>query len=178
MMQKILVSLAMLALVACSQKSDPAVAASDSSGAGTAAAEAPAAAGDACSLVANPEATFGQPVTGSTRTDFNGTRSCDWKSPEGRLCGTLTVFGPGYNAVPDVKANYVGMTTSLKAFGETQDVAGVGEEAKAVDGGILGAQLAFRTGTHLALAASACSSGDDKAPALAEKLAREVAPKL
>ena len=108
----------------------------------------------------------------------NDTVSCHWKTADGRLCGNVTVFGPGWNEVPDVKANYVAMTGSLKAFGDTQDVSGIGEEAKAVDGGILGAQLAFRTSTHLALVASGCKSDSQSAPALAEKLAREVATHL
>lgn len=178
-MQRILVSLATVALVACSQKSEPTTAASPSpeADAPAAAPAAPAPAGDTCSLVANPEATFGQPVTAGANSTPSGA-VCEWKSADGRLCGHLTVFGPGYNAVADAKVNYAGMTTSLKAFGETKDVSGIGEEARSVDGGILGAQVAFRTSSHAGLAASACSSGADKAPALAERLAREVAAKL
>lgn len=164
MMLKILVSLATIALVACSQSSEPA--------------DAAAAGGDPCSLIPNAEALIGQPVTAARATMPNQTVSCQWKAADGRLCGNVTVFGPGWNEVPDVKANYVAMTSSLKAFGETQDVSGIGEEAKAVDGGMLGAQLAFRTSSHLALVAAGCKSDSQTTPALAEKLAREVAAHL
>jgi hypothetical protein len=181
---KTLACIAALALVACSKPDAPADTAASSAPpevSGAAPSEAsgttPPAVGDICALVANPEATFGQPVTSGTATGVTGT-TCEWKSADGRLCGVLNVFGPGYNPMPDARTQYAGMATSLKAFGQVQDVSGIGEEAKAVDGGMLGAQLAFRTSEHAVLAASGCSSGADKAPALAEKLAREVAPKL
>lgn len=174
-MQRILMSIAAIAaiaLVACSKSSEEHNAAAQPSS--QPAADAPAAGGDPCSLIPNAEALIGQPVTAAQATMPNETVSCQWKAADGRLCGNVTVFGPGWNEVPDVKANYLGMTNSLKAFGDTQDVSGIGEEAKAVDGGMLGAQLAFRTSTHLALVAAGCKSDTQTAPALAEKLAREV----
>ena len=174
MMLKILVSLATIALVACSQSSEERAAMQSSSQP----ADAPAAGGDPCSLIPNAEALIGQPVTAAQATMPNQTVSCQWKAADGRLCGNVTVFGPGWNEVPDVKANYVAMTSSLKAFGETQDVSGIGEEAKAVDGGMLGVQLAFRTSSHLALVAAGCKSDSQTTPALAEQLAREVAAHL
>jgi hypothetical protein len=180
--QKILACLAALALVACSKTAAPpeTAAAPDTTAApaSTEASAAEPATGDICALVSNPEATFGQPVTSSTESGVTG-NSCIWKSADGRACGILNVFGPGYNPMPNAQVQYGGMTTSLKAFGEVKEVAGIGEAASAVDGGpLLGAQVAFRTSTHAVLAASACSSGNDKAPALAEKLAREVATRL
>jgi hypothetical protein len=174
--QKILVSIAAIALVACSKSSEEHAATAPSSSKPTA--DAPAAGGDPCSLIPNADALIGEPVTAEHASMPNDTVSCHWKAADGRLCGNVTVFGPGWNEVPDVKANYVAMTSSLKAFGDTQDVSGIGEEAKAVDGGVLGAQLAFRTSTHLALVASGCKSDSQTAPALAEKLAREVATHL
>ena len=162
MMPRILMFVATLALVACSQSSEQTTAG------------VPVAGGDPCALIPNAEALIGQPVTATRETMPNETISCHWKAADGRLCGNVTVFGPGWNEVPDVKANYVAMTGSLEAFGDTQDVPGIGEEAKAVDGGMLGAQLAFRTRTHLALVAAGCKSESQTAPALAEALAREV----
>jgi hypothetical protein len=161
-------------LAACSQSNQDAPSAD---AAGTNAA-APAAARDPCKLVANAESVLGQPVSARHNTNPSGTLDCQWKSAEGRLCGSLTVFGAGYNEVGDAKVNYEAMATSLKAFGQTLDVAGVGEEAKAVDGGMLGAQLAFRKGNHAVLVASACKSGGNGPTVLAEKLAREVAAQL
>lgn len=184
MTKNILACLAILSLVACSRTDAPADAAASTSppesaatAPGDASAAVPTAAGDVCALVANPEATFGQPVTSSVATGVTGA-TCEWKSAEGRLCGVLNVFGPGYNPMPDAKTQFAGMATSLKAFGQVQDVPGIGEAAKAVDGGMLGAQLAFHNGQHAVLAASACTSGADQAPALAERLAREVASRL
>ncbi len=173
--RKILVSIAAILLTACSQSSGERDATAQSSS--RPASDAPAS-GDPCSLIPNAEALIGQPVTAAQESMPNQTISCHWKAADGTLCGNVTVFGPGWNEVPDVKANYVGMTTSLKAFGDTQDVSGIGEEAKVVDGGMLGAQLAFRTSTHLALVAAGCKSESQTTPALAEKLAREVAAHL
>ncbi len=175
-MQKILVSIVAIALTACSQSSGDRDATAQSSS--QPASDASAASGDPCSLIPNAEALVGEPVTASQATLPNETFSCQWKTADGRLCGSVTAFGPGWNAVPDVKANYAGMTSSLSAFGQTRDVSGIGEEAKVVDGGILGAQLAFRTSTHLALVAAGCQSAAQTAPTLAEKLAREVAAHL
>ena len=57
-------------------------------------------------------------------------------------------------------------------------MAALGEEAKFVDGGMLGAQLAFRTSQVAVLVGSACSAGSLDKNALAEKLAREIAGRL
>jgi hypothetical protein len=83
-----------------------------------------------CALIAETQATFGHPVTASEEV-ANNSKSCLWKSADGRVCGSVTVLEPGWNEVPDVKANCVAMTASLAAFGPTQDVVGIGEEAKA-----------------------------------------------
>ncbi|HTU65987.1 MAG TPA: hypothetical protein VMF52_08560 [Steroidobacteraceae bacterium] len=173
-MRKTGIVLLAFALVSCGKS--PGDAAPGSAAAPT---EAPAAAArDTCSLVADASATLGQTVTAGTNTMPNGTKVCEWKSGEGRICGSVTVFGPGFNDATDIQRNYLGMVTSLGAFGETKDVAGLGDAAKGVDAKMFGAQIAFRKGEHAALAASACSSGADGAPVLAEKLAREVAAKL
>lgn len=179
MTHRILVSLAAATLAACSQSNDAPQTAAQPATAATPAPGATAATGsDPCALVANPEAVLGQPVTASHYSNVNGSVDCHWKSAEGLLCGSLTMFGPGYNETGSARINYEGMTKSMGAFGQTWDVSGVGDEAKAVDGGILGAQLAFRKGDHAVLVASGCKSGADGAPALAERLAREVAGRL
>jgi hypothetical protein len=179
MKNRMLSLVAAAALGACSQSSSEREASAPSSlGSPAPAANSSARGGDPCSLIPNAEALIGQPVTAGQEKMPNNTISCQWKTADGRLCGNVTVFGPGWNEVPDVPANYRAMTSSLSAFGQTQDVSGIGEEAKAVDGGMLGAQLAFRTATHLALVAAACKSESQSAPALAEKLAREVAGNL
>lgn len=163
------------ALAACSKSNDSEKMAPAGAEAGAA---VKTAGSDPCALVANADAILGQPVTAGHNTNPNNTVDCQWKAADGRICGSLTVFGPGYNDVADAKTNFGAMATSLGAFGQTWDVAGVGEEAKAVDGGMLGAQLTFRKGNHAALVGSACKSGADGPPILAEKLAREVAGKL
>jgi hypothetical protein len=173
-----LILVAALALGACSQSTGKRDGSAPSSQTTSASGAKSSPSGDPCSLIPNAEALIGQPVTASQNAMPNNTNTCQWKAADGRLCGSVTVFGPGWNEVPDVKANYVGMTTSLKAFGDTQDVSGIGEEAKVVDGGMLGAQLAFRTSTHLALVAAGCKSDTQTTPALAEQLAREVASHL
>lgn len=179
-MQRILVSLAAAMLAACSQSNESKTAPPiEADVVDTAPAAAAAAGSDPCALVANADAVLGQPVTAGHNTNPNKTVDCQWKSADGRLCGSLTVFGPGYNEVAaDPKTNFEAMSTSLGAFGAVKDVAGIGEEARIVDGGMFGAQLAFHKGAHSVLAASACSSGADKAPALAQRLATEVAGKL
>jgi hypothetical protein len=118
-------------------------------------------------------------VTASQHTNPNNTLDCKWTAADGRVCGSLTVFGPGYNAVQaDAKTNFEAMSKSLAAFGEVKEVPGIGSEARIVDGGMFGAQLAFHNGKYSVLAASACKSGADGAPVLAQKLAAEVAPRL
>jgi hypothetical protein len=171
--------MATVALASCGQSSDDRPSA-EQPAAQTTPASAPqaAAAGDPCTLVADTQAMFGKPVTASKKTMPDKTTSCEWQDAETRMCGLVTVFGPGWNEVPDLPANYTAMVTSLGMFGQTRDVAGLGEEAKAVDGGITGAQVAFRTGKALALVASNCSAGALDKNALAEKLARGVAERL
>lgn len=180
MMRKVLVFIAAATIAACSQSNEESRTAATNAPAPAPAAAEPAAAGsDPCALVANAEAILGQPVTASHHTNANNTVDCHWKAADGRLCGSLTVFGPGYGStVADAKTNFNGMSTSLGAFGEVKEVAGIGDEAKAVDGGMFGAQLAFRKGEYAVLVASACKSGTDAAPALAHRLATEVASRL
>jgi hypothetical protein len=127
---------------------------------------------------AEAAAAFGQPVTASVTTMPNQTRACEWKSAEGRMCGLVTPFGPGWNPVPDLAANYSAMTLSLKAFGELQPLTGVGEEAVAVDGKILGAQVALRTNKAIANVAAACGGMGAGNMAHVEKLSRAIAAKL
>lgn len=170
------VPMLVLALAACGRPGDPA-SGEPSVQASTDVAPATAGGGDPCALVADTDAMFGEAVTANVSTMRNGTRACEWKRGDGMICGSVSVFGPGWNEVPDVPANYSAMVTSLGAFGEVHDVAGVGEEAKAVDGGIVGAQLAFRTSKVAALVAAGCPGPIPKTE-LAEKLAREVARQL
>ena len=137
-----------------------------------------AASGDPCMLLADPEATLRQPVTASVAVMGNATRACEWKRADGMICGTVTVFGPGWNEVPDVASNYAAMVHSLGAFGEVQTLAGIGEEAHAVDGKLLGTQVAFRTSKAAALVGGACSTDTLTNFALVEAVAREIAPRL
>jgi hypothetical protein len=134
--------------------------------------------GDPCSLLDDPDALFAQDVTAYLVTMPNDTHACEWKNAEQMMCGSITVFGPGWDEVPDVPANYTAMTESMSFFGDVAPLDGVGIEAKAVDGGILGAQIAFRTSKVAALVASACNSGTESKVMLAEKLARAAAERL
>ncbi len=181
-MRRMFVIAAATLAAACSQSNKEAETASVSTPAAAApapAAEPVATGSDPCALVANAEAVLGQPVTAGHNTNPNNTVDCQWKSADGKLCGSLTVFGPGYNDLAsDPKTNFEAMSKSLGAFGEVKEVPGIGEQARLVDGGMFGAQLAFHKGRHSVLAASACSAGADKAPALAQRLATEVAAKL
>ena len=135
-------------------------------------------AGDPCTLVSDPATLFGQPVTAKRTTEVNKTVSCSWTTAEGRVCGSVTVFGPGWNETSDVPRTYGALTVSMGAFGKPSDVSGIGEEARAVDGGMFGAQLAFRTSKAAVLVGAACSSTSTKAPAIAEKLSRAIAPRF
>lgn len=135
-------------------------------------------AGDPCTLLADPVAIFGEPMTAHIVTMPNKTKTCEWRSADGRSCGSVVVFGPGWNDVPDVPSNYAAMVTSLGAFGQVQEIVGLGEEARAVDGGMLGAQVAFRTSEVAVLAGSACSNASLTKAALAERVARAVAEQL
>ena len=179
-MRKSVIFMAATVLASCGKSvadkpAEPASA--DAMQAAAAPAEKPVAGKDPCSLVSNPDALFGVAVTSSASSN-TGTAVCEWKSADGRICGSLTLFVPAYNSSPDPKVNYSAMVTSLGAFGEVKDVAGIGEEARMVDGGMLGAQVAFRTASNAALAASACRSGTEGQVELAQKLAREVSGKL
>lgn len=136
------------------------------------------AAGDPCTLISEPAALFGQSVTAKQTTQPNKTISCSWYTAEGRVCGSVTVFGAGWNETPDVQRSYGALTTSLAAFGQPRDVSGIGNEARAVDGRMFGTQLAFRTGKAAVLVAAACGSTSIKDPALAEKLSRAIAPRF
>jgi hypothetical protein len=174
-MKTIVVVVSAMGLAACGKSPDDAAPAAASSPAtAEPAPAAKSAGGDPCTLVADPAATFGQAVTTESTAMPHGARTCEWKSADGRICGSLTVFGPGWFEQADPKTNLSGMATSLAAFGEVNDLAGIGEEAKAVDGGMLGAQIAFRTSKVAALVASSCNEPLTQA-AQAEKLAREVA---
>jgi hypothetical protein len=170
-----------VALAGCGRstdKPDAAAAAAAPEAATAAPAAANAGAGDPCSLVADANATFEQAVTVERKTMPNDTVVCEWHSADGRICGSVTPFGARWNPVPAIKPNYEAMVKSMGAFGEVKDQPGIGEEAKIVDGGMFGVQLAFHTSDALALVASACSSGQVGPAALAQKLAREVAGKL
>ncbi len=178
-MQKLFVLLATVALVSCGRSANDKSAEPAAPGATVAAAPAaqPAKGADPCALVADPQTLFGTPVTASAKS-ATGQAMCEWKSEDGRLCGIVTVFVPAANSSPDPKVNFAAMVTSLNAFGEVKDVPGIGEEAKMVDGGMLGAQVALRTATNAALAVSACRSGSAGQVELAQKLASEIAGKL
>lgn len=128
--------------------------------------------------MADAQTLFGIPVTASIATMPNKTQTCEWKSTDERIFGSVTVFGPGWNEGADAATNYTALVTSLKVFGELQDVAGIAEEAKVVDGKIFGVQLALRTSKVAALVASSCASGPYSRTELVERVAREVAGNL
>ncbi len=137
-----------------------------------------AASGDPCALLADPAATFGQPVTASVAVMPNATRACEWKTADGMMCGIVTVFGPGWNEVPDVASNYAAMVRSLGAFGQVQEIVGIGDEAHGVDGKMLGTQGAFRTNKAGGLVGGTCSTKSRTNFALVESVAREIATHL
>jgi hypothetical protein len=175
-MRKAIILMGAVALVSCGKSTEekpaePAVASADKL------ADKPAEGRDPCSLVADTQALFGTPVTAGAST-MTGQAVCEWKSADGGMCGSVTLFTPAYNSSPDPKVNFAAMVTSLGAFGEVKEVAGIGEEARMVDAGILGAQLAFRTASNAALVASACRSGPYGQVEVAHRLAREVAARL
>jgi len=134
--------------------------------------------GNPCNLVDDANALFGQTVNGEVMTMPNGTKSCEWKLSDGRMCGSVTMFGPGWNEVPDVPANYSAMVGSMSTLGKASPVAGLGEEATIVDGGFLGTQLAVRTSTALAHIAASCGGTAAANAEHAEKIARSVLGKL
>lgn len=166
-----------LAMMVASCGKSPAPAES-ATAADTAAAAPAAAAGDPCTLIDDPSKVFGKPVTAGVVTMPNKTQSCEWKDGAGGMCGLVTVFGPGWNEVPDLEANYSAMVSSLSVFGKTQPLEGVGDEAVLVDGGILGAQAALRTGDAIANIAAACAGSGPANLAHLDKLVRAVAGKL
>jgi len=164
-----------MALVACGKSPAPDSAASNAAATPE---TAVAASGDACALIDDPNTLFGQPVTASGSSMPNGTKACEWKNAEGRLCGMVTPMGAGWYEVPDLKRNYDAMVLSMGAFGQTHPVAGIAEEAAAVDGGMLGAQMAIRTSKAIANIGAACGGSGPANLEHAEKIARAIAPKL
>jgi len=179
-MRKFLLATFAGALVSCGQATDTDATKVDASQAGGAESPKAAAAsgGDPCTLVSDPEAVFGTAVSVNVKTMPNGSRMCVWQSAEGRTCGTVTVLGPGWSELLDVPRNYAGMVTSLGAFGSPKELAGVGEEAQIVDGGILGVQIAFRTSKAAVNVGAGCGENTEARVAMAERLARAVAAKL
>jgi hypothetical protein len=181
MTRKIPLLLLSIALASCGKSSAP-------EGAPTASADAPAGAnavaadaagsGDVCSLIGDPDTLFGQPVTATANSTPNIGKSCEWKNAEGRLCGLVMPFGAAWNPVPDLKRNYDAMATSMNAFGEVNPVAGIGEEAVAVDGKIMGAQMAIRTSNAIANIGAGCGGSGPANLEMAEKIARAIAPRL
>jgi hypothetical protein len=177
-MKALLVTAITSTLAACGQPSDEPDVTAQSSSPGIARSAETATVGEPCSLIIDTNSMFGPSVSASEST-AGETKSCTWKSEDGRVCGSVTVFGPNWNEVSDVKANYSAITRSLGAFGRTLEVAELGEEAREVDGGMLGAQVAFRTSKVAALvAASSCSPESPDRMTLARKLAREIAGRL
>ncbi len=175
MMRRIFVMALVMTLASCGQPSGTTDAAKVSSDVTPPSA---ASAGDPCTLIADPAEVFGRPVTANKAMMPNKTNTCEWRGADGSFCGSLVVFGPGWNEVENIPLNYEGMVTSLGAFGQTKEIAGLGEEARGVDGGILGAQVAFRKNNVAALVASACASDSLTKMALAERAAAAVAEKL
>jgi hypothetical protein len=170
-----------IALASCGKSPAPdgasAAAADAATGADAAAADS-SASGDVCSLIDDPDTLFGQPVTASANATPSASKTCEWKNAEGRLCGLVMPFGAAWTPVPDLKHNYDAMTTSMKAFGEVKPVAGIGEEAVAVDGKIMGAQMAIRTSNAIANIGAGCGGSGPANLEHAEKIARAIAPKL
>jgi len=171
-------SLLLLSLTIAACGKSPAPESAAASPANTPATAPAAGSGDVCALIDDPGTLFGQAVTASPETMPNGTKSCEWKSAEGRMCGLVTPMGSGWYEVPNLPANYAAMKQSMSAFGKTFPVAGIGEEAEAVDGGILGAQMAIRTSTAIANIAAACGGSGAGNLEHAEKIARAIAARL
>jgi hypothetical protein len=180
MLRKLLVATFAGALASCGQATDTSDATKvDATAATSEPTQATAAArGDPCTLIANPETVFGRPVSARVTTMPNNTQLCEWRSAEGRSCGTVTVFGPRWNEVPDVPRNYEAMVTSLSAFGPPKDLPGVGDEAKVVDGGMLGVQIAFRASKAVVNVGAACGEDSQARTVLAERIAHAVLEKL
>jgi hypothetical protein len=181
MTRKIPLLLLSIALASCGKSSAPEVAPAASADAPAAAnvtADAAAGSGDVCSLIDDPDTLFGQPVTASASSLPTAPKACEWKNAEGRLCGLVMPFGADWNPVPNLKLNYDAMATSMKAFGEVNPVAGIGEEAVAVDGKIMGAQMAIRTSKAIANIGAACGGSGPGNLEHAEKIARAIAPRL
>ena len=164
-----------IAIASCGKSSGPDGAAAATDAPKTAAVVAGA---NPCTLVDDPNALFGQSVNAEVATMPNGTKTCEWKLSDGRMCGSVGVYGEGWNEVPDVPANYSAMVSSLGAFGKTQPVAGLGEEATIVDGGMLGTQLAIRTGKALVHVGASCGGSATANQERAEHIARSAIGKL
>lgn len=174
MIQKTLMIVLAIALAACGQSSTEETQAAQANAAPQ---EPQSAAGDPCALVADSSTTFDEPVTAHQVKMPNGTNTCEWRRADGRICASVTVFGPGWNEVVDVPRNYGALVTSLGAFGSVQEFPGLGEEARIVDGS-MGAQLAFRTTEAAVLVGGSCSSGSITNAALAERVARQIVQHL
>ena len=134
--------------------------------------------GNPCMLVDDANAVFGKSVNAEVATMPNATKSCEWKLSDGRMCGSLGMYGKGWNEAPDVPANYRAMVRSMGAFGTTQPVAGLGEEAAIVDGGMLGTQLAVRTSAAIVHVATSCGGSAAANAEHAQKIAQSVIGKL
>ena len=177
MSRAILVLLLSIAVVSCGQSPAP----DETAGFADATADAPpmaAVTSNPCSLIDDPETLFGRPVTAGVKTLPNKTMACEWISAEGRLCGIVTPFGPGWNEIRNLKANYSAMAGSVGTFGPPQPLTGAGEEAVIVDGGILGAQVAMRTSNAIASIGAACGGSGAANLEHAEKIARAIAGHL
>ena len=181
MTRTILVALIAAALCSCSKSpgtdAEPVSSANDVPSAPVAAAASPAS-GDPCTLIDDPDTVFGQPVGKGELKESGHMKSCLWNNAAGMMCAMVTPMGAEWNGMADVSTNYSGMVTSMGAFGKTQPVAGIGEEAVIVDGGILGVQIAFRTSKAAVNIGTACGGSAPANLELVQKVAKVVAAKL
>jgi hypothetical protein len=181
MTRTILVALMGVALCACGKSAGPDTVSSaneaPSAPAATTAATS-AVSGDPCTLIDDPDAVFGQPVGKGQLKETGHMRSCLWNNTAGMMCAMVTPMGADWNGMADVGTNYSGMVTSMGAFGKTQPVAGIGDEAVIVDGGMLGVQIAFRTSKAAVNIGAACAGNAAANLELVQKVAKVVAAKL
>jgi hypothetical protein len=133
---------------------------------------------DPCSLIPDANAAIGQPVTAQLSSSPGRSTACTWKSAEGRLCGSISVLGPGWTQVAAGSDNYKQLTASMSAMGSVSSVAGVGDEAQAIDAGSKGALLVFRKGPRSVVMVSACNGHSLSNNEFVVKLGREVAAQL
>jgi hypothetical protein len=182
MTRTILVALIAMALGSCSKSAGPDAktdsAVNETGSAPAAAAVTSSASRDPCTLIDDPDAVFGQPVAKGELKETGHLKSCLWNNAAGMMCAIVTPMGADWNGMADVGTNYSGMVTSMGAFGKTQPVAGIGEEAVIVDGGILGVQIAFRTSKAAVNIGAACAGGAAANLELVQKVAKVVAAKL